>query len=312
MPWIAPTEPDTASVTPRCPTPPSRGFVIRRIPVTPARPKRPTAIPRPLLVLLQLLCLAAVAAAADNAPARRTWTVDGLTREALVYVPAQATNQPAPVVFAFHGHGGSMHHAARTFSYHTRWPEAIVVYLQGLNTPGRLTDPEGKKTGWQHAAGDQGDRDLKFFDAVLARLQTDCRVDTKRIYATGHSNGGAFTYLLWAERGDVFAAFAPSAAAAARTLAQLKPKPVLHVAGRKDALVKFEWQEQTMTALRRRHQCGEGRPWEGRPDCTLYPSALNAPVVTYIHPGPHTFPAAAPALIVQFFQQHALPAPPTP
>jgi hypothetical protein len=56
-------------------------------------------------------------------------------------------------------HGGSMLNAARTLGYHTRWPEAIVVYMQGLNTPGRLTDPEGRQPGWQHAVGDQGDRD---------------------------------------------------------------------------------------------------------------------------------------------------------
>ena len=88
-----------------------------------------------------------------------------------------------PVVFAFHGHGGSMQNAARSFGFHTLWPEAVVVYPQGLNTPDRLTDPEGKKPGWQSAAGDQGDRDLKFFDAVLKNLRQDYKVDSRRIYA---------------------------------------------------------------------------------------------------------------------------------
>jgi len=225
-----------------------------------------------------------------------------------VYAPPQARTNPTPVVFAFHGHGGSMQNVARTFSYQTCWPEAIVVYLQGLNTPGRLTDPEGKRPGWQHAPGDQGDRDLKFFDAVLASLQQDYRVDAKRLYATGHSNGGGFTYLLWAARGDRFAAFGPSAsAAAARLQASLKPKPVLHVAGENDALVKFAWQQQTMDGLRKLNQCGEGQPWESEKGCTVYPSKLAAPVVTFIHPGTHRFPPEAPALIVKFFKQHALP-----
>jgi polyhydroxybutyrate depolymerase len=259
---------------------------------------------------LACLCLAAVLTAgtslAADTPARRTWTVDGITREALVYVPPQAPSNAAPVVFAFHGHGGSMQNAARMFGYHTRWPEAIVVYMQGLNTPGRLTDPEGKKPGWQHAAGDQGDRDLKFFDAVLASLKSDYRVDEKRLYATGHSNGGGFTYLLWAERGEAFAAFAPSATAAARTFSQIKPKPVLHIAGENDTLVKFAWQQRTIDGLRKLNQCGAGQLWEGEKGCTLYPSKLDAPVVTFIHPGPHNFPAAAPAIIVKFFKQHPL------
>lgn len=259
----------------------------------------------PLLLVLGLAALS-LASAADL-PARRQWTVEGTVREALVYAPSEARSNATPVVFAFHGHGGSMRNAARSFSYHAHWPEAIVVYPQGLNTPGRLTDPEGKRPGWQHALGDQGDRDLKFFDAVLASLQKDYRVDEKRVYATGHSNGGGFTYLLWAARGDRFAAVAPSASAASRRLGSLKPKPVLHVAGKNDALVRFAWQEQTIHALRKLNQCAAGQPWENDQGCTLYPSKLGTPVVTFIHPGAHRFPAAAPALIVKFFKQHSRP-----
>ena len=140
-----------------------------------------------ILRLLFILSLWAVAAA-EVQPAdyltRREWKVDGVVREGLIYVPAQARTNATPVVFAFHGHGGSMRNAARSFGYHALWPEAIVVYLQGLNTPGRLTDPDGKKPGWQSGIGDQGDRDLEFFDTVLASLQREARVDDKRIYAT--------------------------------------------------------------------------------------------------------------------------------
>lgn len=235
----------------------------------------------------------------------RTWTVDGVEREALVYAPPQAKTNATPVVFAFHGHGGSMSQAARSFGYHTLWPEAMVVYPQGLKTPGRLTDPEGKKPGWQHGMGNQNDRDLKFFDAMLASLKQDYRVDDKRIYATGHSNGGGFTYLLWAARGSVFTAFAPSGAAAAKGREKLKPKPVLHVAGENDSLVKFAWQKFTMEAVRQLNQCAAGQP-QGK-YCTLYPSKIGAPVLTYIHPGGHQFPQEAPALIVKFFKEHALP-----
>jgi polyhydroxybutyrate depolymerase len=200
-----------------------------------------------------------------------------------------------------------MQHAARTFHFHTLWPEAIVVYMQGLNTPGRLTDPDGAKPGWQIAAGVQDDRDLKFFDAVLATLKAENRINVKRIYATGHSNGGSFTYLLWAKRGDVFAAVAPSAAVDARDVSSLKPKPVFHSAGEKDPLVKFAWQQRMIRALRSLNQCSAGEPWEHESDCTLYRSKIGAPVVTFIHSGTHQFPERAPELIVKFFQQHVLP-----
>src|SRR5271157_1423621 len=180
--------------------------------------------------ILALLILAGTSASAAADPARMEWKVDGVTREALVYAPATAKTDPSPVVFAFHGHGGTMNNAANEFAYHKHWPEAIVVYMQGLNTPGALTAPEGKKPGWQKTFGDQGDRDLKFFDAVLATLKQDYKVDEKRIYATGHSNGGLFTYFLWAARGDVFAAIAPCAAVAKPEFKQhIKAKPVLHM-----------------------------------------------------------------------------------
>lgn len=252
------------------------------------------------LFAMAFVCL--TQARAEDAGERREWSVDGVAREALVYVPPAAKTAAAPVIFAFHGHGGGMRQAAQSFGYQKLWPEAIVVYMQGLNTPGKLTDPEGKRPGWQKNVGDQGDRDLKFFDAVLAGLEKDYRVDKKHVYATGHSNGGAFTYLLWAARGDRLAAVAPSAALLVENFQMLKPKPVLHVAGQNDPLVKFAWQERMMDGVRKLNGCGAGQPWG--PSATLYPSATGTPVVTYIHPGTHQFPPEAPAAIVKFFHEH--------
>lgn len=239
-------------------------------------------------------------------PARMEWTIDGVKREADVFAPSKTAKDPPPLVFGFHGHGGNMRNAARSFRMHELWPEAVVVYMQGLNTPGRLTDPEGKKPGWQSTVGDQGDRDLKFFDAVLASMKEKHKIDERRIYSTGHSNGGGFTYLLWAARGDVFAAVAPSAAAAGRSAKDLKPKPVMHIAGENDELVKFAWQQLAMTHLRTLNDCGEGTPWHDHKLCTVYSSKSGNPVVTMIHPGTHKYPDEAPPLIVKFFKEHRL------
>jgi polyhydroxybutyrate depolymerase len=265
---------------------------------------------RLLLLLIVVICwtaspahAAAAAAAPAAEPSRQEWMIDGVAREALIAAPASAKSEPAPLVFVFHGHGGTMRNATRQFHLHDLWPEAIVVYPQGLNTPGRLTDPEGKKPGWQSGAGTQGDRDLKFFDAMLKTLRETYKVDNKRIYSTGHSNGGGFTYLLWSTRGDTFAAFAPSGAAAARA-GELKPKPMLHIAGSKDPLVKFEWQEQMIASVRKLNGCAaEGK--KAGEYYTTYTSPSGTPVDTYIYDGGHTFPAAAPKLIVAFFKEHA-------
>jgi polyhydroxybutyrate depolymerase len=246
---------------------------------------------------------------ADETLPRRTWNVGGITREALVYIPASEKTTATPVVFAFHGHGGTSERVARAWDYQKQWPQAIVVYMQGLKTPGELTDPEGNRTGWQKTVGDQNDRDLKFFDAVLASLEDDYHVDKNRIYATGHSNGGSFTYLLWQARPKVFAAFAPSAAVKRPLVLNNSgfiSKPAFIVAGQNDPLVKFAWQQKMIDALIKRNQCGAGKPWDVDKKITLYSSSANAPVLTYIHPGGHIVPEDAPALIVKFFQEHTL------
>lgn len=245
-----------------------------------------------------------IACGLAQTPIRQTWEIDGVTREAQVYIPAQAKSQPVPVVFAFHGHGGSMANAVRSFHYHRDWPEAISVYMQGLNTPGQLTDPEGKRPGWQKALGDQNDRDLKFFDQVLSWLQRNYQVDESRIYAMGHSNGGGFTYLLWAERGSLLAAVAPSGSPATRSRGKLKPKPVLHTAGENDPLVKFAWQKVTIDHLIELNQCAPTPHVDG--SMSIYESPIGCPVITYITVGGHKFPGEVIPKTVAFFKQYAL------
>ncbi len=253
-----------------------------------------------------VFCLAGWTTLAPAAPVEEPQTleltVDGVTRTALVHIPPGATHGNLPLVFVFHGHGGSSRNALYTFKMDRQWPEAISVYPQGLKTPGKLTDPEGLESGWQKTVGDQEDRDLHFFDALLARLEKDHPVDTKRVYATGHSNGGGFTYLLWLARPQVFAAMAPCSGAAAY-VQQLTPKPVLLSAGREDPLVKFEWQKMMIAALTRINGCdAPGESWQDVG--TLYPSKGQTPLVTYLYDGGHAMDPAEPALIVRFFQEH--------
>lgn len=260
-----------------------------------------------IVVIVAFSVMNLTAIGVQAAPVEKAWTVDGATRKALIHVPSGTGKSPTPVVFAFHGHGGTMQSAARNFGYEKLWPEAVVVYMQGLPTPGRY-DPDGKKAGWQKITGDQKDRDLKFFDLVLATLKKDYKIDEKRVYVTGHSNGGAFTYLLWAARPEVFAAVAPSASAGGRNFRDLKPKPALHVAGENDELVSFEVQKRSMDNIRKLNGCeSEGKPWakSGSLVATEYASKKGAPFVSVIYPGTHKFPAEAPALIVRFFKEHA-------
>ncbi len=240
--------------------------------------------------------------AADNSKLKTmTWTVGGTTREALVYVPATPSESP-PVVFAFHGHGGNETYSARKFDIHDLWPEAVCVYPQGLPTPSPQIDPDGKKSGWQKSIGDQNDRDLEFFDAMLKTVKADYHVDEKRVYVMGHSNGGFFAYVLWCARGDEIAAFAPIAADLdVKDMKLMKPKPVLHVAGENDPLVKFPGQQKTIEADRKLNGCDpDGKPAGDL--CTEYTSKTGPPVIAFIHPGGHEVPEGARKRIVDFFK----------
>lgn len=136
--------------------------------------------------VLTIVFAGSIAFAAEPSPMK--WTVDGVQREALVFLPSISTVGKAPVIFAFHGHGGNMHFAARGMAFQNFWPEAIVVYMQDLPTPGKLGDVQGIRPGWQHDMGELGNRDLKFFDAVLGTLREKYSVDDRRVYATGFSN----------------------------------------------------------------------------------------------------------------------------
>ena len=78
----------------------------------------------------------------DAAAEVMRWQIDGETREAIVNVPASPGREGAPLVLSFHGYGDNMQNFQYT-NVHEAWPDAIVVYFQGLETRGGLP-------GWQY------------------------------------------------------------------------------------------------------------------------------------------------------------------
>ena len=234
--------------------------------------------------------------------------VDGERRTAVVKPAENPSVAPTPLVFGWHGHGGTSAGCER-WGLEAMWPEAIFVYPQGLPTPGRLTDPEGKKSGWQSQAGAMKDRDLQFFDKILTDLRGRFSIDEKSIFSTGHSNGGGMTYLLAEQRPGVFAAIAPCASAKLRRGALGNPIPVLHVLGENDPLVKPEWQWATIDALKQINQCNTNPvAWgsAGALSALIYHSNTRSPLVVATHSGGHEYPKGAAELIVRFFKEQSV------
>jgi polyhydroxybutyrate depolymerase len=225
-----------------------------------------------------------------------SWKVNGETREARVYAPTgDWAIGRAPVVLAFHGHGDT-NLSFQHVNLHVEFPEAIVVYFQGLPARDGLS-------GWQRAKGQDNDRDLAMVDAALAGLKKAFRVDEMRIYAMGFSNGAAFTYLLWAERPGVFAAFAPVSGRLQASATPAVPKPLFHIAGAKETSLAA--QKETFAAATRVNgvegqsaSCGRG--------CTRYGAKSATPATLLIHDGGHQYPLGTSERLARFFREHRL------
>jgi polyhydroxybutyrate depolymerase len=241
--------------------------------------------------------------------------VDGQLRHGMVCRPAAAAG--APVLLAFHGHGGCAFQMAVSTRLHEAWPEALVVYPDGLTGTRTPNDPAGERTGWQLYPEQSADRDLRLVDELLAYLQFAYAIDASRVYATGHSNGSRFTGVLWAARPLSFRAFVFSAAQPGDLFARyaLPAKPVALTMGRTDCIVPFNaalgcstpvldpanYQEASINLARRTLGIAEGAtPW----GLASERAASGLELGLYVHDGAHVWPADLTGLAVRFFQRN--------
>jgi polyhydroxybutyrate depolymerase len=253
-------------------------------------------IPAIAIALTMMVAAGPRPRAADRSRVQ-TWRVDRDTREAIVYAPSvRNPGSPAPLVLSFHGHGDNMQNFQQ-INLQDAWPEAIVVYFQGL--PSRTDGLDG----WQVEKGQDADRDLKLVDVAIRSLHESFAIDDAKVYATGFSNGANFTYLLWAERPNVFAAFAPVAARLRPSVKLTQQKPLFHVAGSRDRQIPFEAQQEAI-AIAKRVDGPAGEPVSCGGGCLVYAASTTHPVMTWIHPGGHEYPPSTSERIVKFFREH--------
>ncbi len=238
-----------------------------------------------------------------------TVTVDGIERTAWVDPGKNATTTPSPLVFAFHGGvpgaGGATNMAARGLSQ--AWPEATTVYPLSLEPHSGFDFANV----WQYLPGENGDRDVRFVDALLRALTAAYKVDERRVFVTGFSDGAAMTYLLLTMRPERFAAFAPVSIWPAPHLKWATvPRPVLITQGTADPGVFPEWAEWARNQVQRLDGCGgDARDW-AQGSVSYQPCTSGQPVIYSLHSGGHMWTASMPITgnIVRFFKEQALPA----
>lgn len=172
------------------------------------------------LFMVTLACVRTSALAPSASPRlpageiTRELNYDGLERSYILYVPDSINwNRPIPLVFVFHGGTGNAKSAIRMSGFNEIADQNgfIVVYANGtgrLNDEKLLTWNGGTCCGY---AQEKNIDDVGFVRAIVSDLQRLANIDTKRIYATGMSNGGILSQRLACEASDLLAAIAPVA-----------------------------------------------------------------------------------------------------
>ena len=147
---------------------------------------------------------------------RFTTMVDGDEREYYVHVPAAYDGSSArPVVFMLHGTSGD----GEKFYNISGWKEVgeseniLTVFPSSWRHC--IIDEDGRSTttkwniypgSFTYCAGEVPRDDVKFLRQVITELKAKFKVDEKRIYLGGFSNGGQMAFRCGVEMSDVLAA----------------------------------------------------------------------------------------------------------
>lgn len=188
-----------------------------------------------------LFAFLAVLITLQSVHSQTTFSFDynGVTRQYILYTPANMPSGNRPLVFNFHGYTNNM-------SFQMGYSEMnavadvakfYVVYPQGL--------PDANGINHWNAWQDPTDvDDIGFINALLDYLLATEQVDFQRVYSCGFSNGGIFSYALAGELSQRIAAIASVAGTMTEVMLQnatpSRRVPVFHIHGTLDPVVPYD------------------------------------------------------------------------
>ena len=173
-----------------------------------------------------------------------TLTSGGLARRYLIHVPTSyRATRAMQVVLNYHGFNNTgmsqngmsgMNTAADARGF-------IAVHPYGTNTDGSLANLSWNAGRCCGSAPGRRIDDVQFTRDMLNRIESEYCVDTRRVFATGWSNGAMFTHRLACELADRIAAIGPvSGTLGISTCAPSRPIAVLSTHGTADMNVPWD------------------------------------------------------------------------
>ncbi|SIN94279.1 extracellular catalytic domain type 1 short-chain-length polyhydroxyalkanoate depolymerase [Chitinophaga niabensis] len=197
-------------------------------------------------VLLSLLCFCSMGCLKkkESTPANGSITVDGLIRTYTLHLPPNyREGSDFSLVIAMHGGGGNggQFESSSRLSQKADAAKFIVVYPNGVKGDGLLKAQTWNAGGCCDYARDHNINDVKFISLLIDHLVAKYKINPKKVYATGHSNGGMMAYRLACELSDKIAAIAPNSS----TMVVTQPcnasraVPILHMHSVQDNNVPY-------------------------------------------------------------------------
>lgn len=185
-------------------------------------------------------------------------------REIHVYAPSDL-KENSPLLISCHG----MDQDPNYQQSNTHWEAVadtagfVVVYPRGGT---------GMST-WDI----QGDKDTKWMTEIIDQMYTDYKIDKKRVYLSGFSMGGMFTYHSMSKIADKIAAFAPTSGTNVFGASKaMRPVPIIHPHGTNDDVLQYNQVEGFIKNYRDQFNC----PAQAKEE-TNYPNAENNGATMY-------------------------------
>lgn len=102
----------------------------------------------------------------------------------------------------------------------------------------------------------QGDKDTKWVTEIINQMVKDYDIDTKRVYLSGFSMGGMFTYHAMSKIADKIAAFAPCSGPNVYGASKdMRPVPIFHPHGTNDDVLQYSSLESFLKNYRDQFNC---------------------------------------------------------